>query len=59
MKYLILTFLLTNCTTPNHWGPDSHQDMMYTCSATCGKNKMKSYEPLTGTCECYSESKEP
>ena len=64
MKYLLLTLMLTlvlalmltGCVTPNKWSPSDHRDMMYSCRTVCGKDLVRSYEPLTGSCECHAKS---
>lgn len=45
-----------SCVTPSKWEPESHQEVMLMCKAMCGKDRVKSYEPFTGTCECINGS---
>lgn len=52
MKVIISLMLLTSCVTPKNWSNTEHQDNMLMCRVTCDRS-VKSYNPLTGECECY------
>lgn len=58
MKILLLTLVLTGCVTPNKWGSDAHQNMMYACQTMCTEGSVKRYSPLTGACECHKPTGE-
>jgi hypothetical protein len=54
MKILILSILLTSCVTPVHWSSEDHRETMVSCRAMCGKNRVRSYEPITAECTCIN-----
>lgn len=54
MKIIILMvcMLFTSCLTVDKWPESDHQALMLNCRTACGKNRMQSYETLTGECTC-------
>ena len=39
-------------STPSEWQPAEHRSNMLQCRAVCGKDKVESYDSLTGECKC-------
>lgn len=42
---------------PEVWIPLDHQQMIRTCSLSCGDNSFKSYDAIRGKCECNNKGK--
>lgn len=54
MKVIFVCLFLTSCVTPKNWSSDDHRETMLACKIMCGKNRVKSYEPLTAECDCIN-----
>ena len=55
--YIVMT-IISGCTTPRYWSPESHQETMHACKQACEGN-VKSYTPTNGVCECKKSSGMP
>ena len=47
--------VVTPSVPPLEWAPREHRKIMYQCKMLCGENRVRSYDPLTGKCDCIND----
>ena len=62
MKIILTALLLTGCIHPGmynkkpmEWSQEEHENMLYSCKAACGTDRLFEYETITARCSCVQK----